>query len=276
MFVASCPARAASTVRRPVGAMICPKCALEQPDEHRECPRCGIVFEKYYACRAATDEADGAEVKNSVLSSEAVVEAQGLQSFLFECLFSVHGPVNPFFLAGRVIVFVALFLWGWRCVFSPIESNYVGESFLHLVNLPFHEAGHVFFGVMGNKFLTTLGGSIGQVLVPVVCVLVLLLKTRDAFGASVALWWCGESLMDLAPYINDARALKLILLGGVTGGEVEDYHDWEYLLRSLGWLRYDHVLAGIVHAVGIGVLLASFLWGGYMLFRQYRLFRALR
>jgi len=44
--------------------------------------------------------------------------------------------------------------------------------------------------------------------------------------------------MDMAPYIADARALELVLLGGYTGAEVEG-HDWEYLLGATGLLEYD-------------------------------------
>jgi hypothetical protein len=254
--------------------MICPKCALEQPDEHAECPRCGIVFEKYHAHRAAAGIIDQSEPLPVVSAFEADAAPPTINALLSDWLFSVHVPVNPFAWGGRAVAFFLLFLWGWRFILSSIESNYVGESFVHLINLPFHEAGHVFFGVVGSKFLMMLGGSLGQVLMPLACLLTFLFKTRDTFGASVALWWCGESLMDLAPYINDARALKLILLGGVTGDEVEDYHDWEFLLRTAGWLRYDHLLAGIVNTIGIGLLLTSFLWGGYVLFRQYQLLRA--
>jgi len=77
---------------------------------------------------------------------------------------------------------------------------------------------------------------------PLICLGAFLFYNNDAFGATVALWWFAESLMDLAPYINDARDLQLILLGGVTGQEVEG-HDWEYLLANLGWSQYDHTLA---------------------------------
>ena len=49
-------------------------------------------------------------------------------------------------------------------------------------------------------------------------------RTRVANVA--AIWWMGQSLTDVAPYINDARALQLVLLGGRTGAEVEG-HDWE-------------------------------------------------
>ena len=80
--------------------------------------------------------------------------------------------------------------------------------------------------------------------------------SRDPFGASVALWWTAENFMDMAPYINDARALELILLGGVTGQET-DGHDWENILSTLGWLRYDHRLAHLSYNVGIALMLAG-------------------
>jgi hypothetical protein len=115
-----------------------------------------------------------------------------------------------------------------------------------------------------------LGGSLGQILMPAICLGAFLIKNRDAFGASVALWWVAENFMDLAPYINDARALDLPLLGGVTGKDVEDYHDWEYLLRNLGWLDYDHTLAHASYNLGILLMLLAFAWGGYVLYLQWK------
>lgn len=109
-----------------------------------------------------------------------------------------------------------------------------------------------------------------QLLVPLVCLLSFLIKTRDAFAASVALWWLGESLMDLAPYINDARDLKLMLLGGVTGREVEDYHDWEFILRKLGLLECDHALANSAHVFGALFMTTTFISGGFLLYKQFR------
>jgi hypothetical protein len=176
--------------------------------------------------------------------------------------------VNPFYFAGRCLLFLLLAGWGWRFITASIDSNYAGESILHLVNLPFHEAGHVFFSPFG-RFMMVLGGTLGQLLMPLTCAGTFLLKTRDAFAASVALWWTAENVMDIAPYINDARALELILLGGVTGQEVEG-HDWEYLLGSLGWLRYDHALAHLAQWVGITLMITALFWGGTLLLRQYQ------
>ena len=37
--------------------MICPHCQCEQPDENSECPKCGIVFEKYFALQELSENA---------------------------------------------------------------------------------------------------------------------------------------------------------------------------------------------------------------------------
>jgi hypothetical protein len=239
--------------------MICPQCQFEQPDGNVECPKCGIVFEKYVASQDAT-AGEGEEVQIHAVPIEEKGGTQ-LGSYLKELLFSVKLGTNPLLFGGRVIVFLVIFIWGWKFILTPLESNYTAQSFLHMVNLPFHEAGHIIFRPFG-KFIMTLGGTLGQLLMP--------FKTRDTFGASVALWWFGENFMDIAPYINDARALKLMLLGGVTGKDVIDYHDWEYLLRKLGWLQYDHTLASLSYFIGIVIMLATFSWGGYLLVKQFK------
>jgi len=175
--------------------------------------------------------------------------------------------VNPFFFAGRGFVYVLLIFWGVKFIVTPMETNYVGAHFMHNINLTFHEAGHLIFMPLG-RFMTVLGGTLGQLLMPLIC-LGMFLYHENAFGASVALWWFAESLMDLAPYINDARDLQLTLLGGVTGQEVEG-HDWEFLLTNLGWLKYDHALAHAAYRVGILLMVLTFLWGAYLLYRQYK------
>src|SRR5205085_10737443 len=129
-----------------------------------------------------------------------------------------------------------------------------------------HEAGHILFMPFG-QFMTTLGGSLTQVLVPLVCAAALLWQTHDPFGAASAVWWAGENLIDLAPYINDARDLKLVLLGGGTGAEQEG-HDWEYLLNAMGVARQDHTIAAVVQAVGILTMIAALVWGAVVVWNQ--------
>ena len=233
--------------------ILCPKCQAEQPDGATECVKCGIVFAKYRPL-APLQPMHRDRSRWMALAKEWLVDSdQSADSMTF---------------AGRGVLFLLLLWWGKTFILRPLETNYTGESFFHLINLPFHEAGHLIFMPLG-RFMMILGGSLGQVLMPLVCLTTFLVKTRDPFGASVALWWTAESFMDLAPYIDDARALDLLLLGGVTGKET-DGHDWNNILTMLGWLESDHRLAHLAYNIGIALMLASFAWGGLLLLKQYR------
>jgi hypothetical protein len=216
-------------------------------DEAIECAQCGIIFSKY---RPSVGRGRVSPFASSPTHSQWIATAK-------EWLIESDTTTDSMMLYGRAAVFVAMVWWGWRFITTPLETNYTGESFLHLINLPFHEAGHVIFMPFG-RFMTILGGSLGQVLMPMICLGTFLVKTRDPFGAAVALWWTAESLMDIAPYINDARALDLMLIGGVTGKET-DGHDWNNILTMLGLLEWDHRLAHFTYNIGILLMLASFL-----------------
>jgi len=169
-------------------------------------------------------------------------------------------------VVGRVLLLLGLVVYGLRLARVPVGPA-IADSFLHLVNLPFHEAGHLIFAPLG-RFMSVLGGSLMQLLVPTVCAGTLLLRTRDPFGAACCVWWFGENLLDLAPYIADARALQLVLLGGRTGAEVEG-HDWEFLLESIGWLHLDQTLGLVTHRVGVLVMLTAIIWAGLVLVAQW-------
>ena len=168
---------------------------------------------------------------------------------------------------GRVLLFVGLLLWSWRFVSQPIGTAAL-DSFLHLPNLVFHEAGHILFLPFGT-FMSSLGGSLMQLLIPTVCLVAFLWQNRDPFAASLALWWLGENFLDLAPYISDARELELVLLGGFTGREVVG-HDWEAILGALNWLAYARTLGRSAQAVGVVVMIGALIWGGVVLLSQFR------
>jgi hypothetical protein len=175
---------------------------------------------------------------------------------------------TPEWLVVRAVVLLVLVAWTWSLTRATIESNAVGESFLHLIDLPFHEAGHVIFMPFG-QFLMALGGSLMQLIVPAALSVVFLSRHRDPFGAAVTFWWFGENLLDLAPYINDARNLSLVLIGGKTGAEVEG-HDWEFILMSLGWLQHDHMLARLAHFFGSVIMFSACVWAVALIIRQWR------
>ncbi len=235
----------------------CPKCRTEADRLATECLKCGIIFAKYRPAPLVTGRP----------RARSLTEPAWFQTAR-RWLLEADTTTDSMTFYGRALLWVVLVGWGARFIVTPLETNYTGESFLHLVNLPFHEAGHLLFMPFG-RFMMILGGSLGQVLMPLICLGVFLVQTRDPFGASVALWWAAESIMDVAPYINDARALDLLLLGGVTGKET-DGHDWNNLLTMLGWLQYDHRLAHAAYHLGTLLMLASMAWGGLLLRRHYR------
>ena len=239
----------------------CPQCQAERTTEADECIRCGVIFAKYRPLASRLNQKPPAP---SLPRSRWFQTAK-------EWLIESDRTADSMTFCGRVAVFMGLLWWGWKFMTTPLETNYTGESVLHLVNLPFHEAGHVLLSPFG-RFMMILGGSLGQVLMPIICLGTLLVKTRDPFGASVALWWTAESVMDVAPYMNDARAMDLILLGGVTGKETEQ-HDWNNILTMLGILEWDHRLAHLTYNLGIFLMLGSFLWGGALLLRHYHRLR---
>lgn len=162
---------------------------------------------------------------------------------------------------GRTLLFLLLLVWTARFVTARSPDVIMG-AFLHRVDLVFHEAGHVVFSPLGH-FMTVLGGSLFQLMVPVVCA-VALYRAGDRFGGVVAIWWFGQNFVDLAPYIGDARSLQLPLIGGRPGAEVEG-HDWEAILQTLGWLQHDRTLATAAHALGSITMIACLVVAALML-----------
>lgn len=237
---------------------LCPKCHAHRSDGAEECVRCGIIFSKYKPLPAKAPLS---------LSQPTFTQSEWFQTAK-QWLVESDTTIDSMTFYGRSLVFLAMLWWGWTFIVTPLETNYTGESFLHLINLPFHEAGHLIFIPFG-RFMTILGGTLGQILMPLICLGTFLVKTRDPFGAAVALWWTAESLMDIAPYIDDARAMDLMLLGGVTGKET-DGHDWNNILTMLNLLEWDHRLAHLTYNLGIFLMLVSFLWGGIVLLHHYR------
>jgi hypothetical protein len=165
---------------------------------------------------------------------------------------------------GRIVLVALLLYWTWVFLWTPLSPD-SGDSFLHLPNLIFHEAGHVIFAPLGH-FLSVLGGSLMQCLVPAIAA-VAFVRQAQPFAAAVCVWWAGQNLTDLAPYIADARALRLTLLGGRTGAEVEG-HDWEYLLNALGVSHLDRTIGTVTHAAGILIMVAALAYMAKTLLRK--------
>ncbi len=245
----------------------CPKCGHERtPGDQSEpgrCPACGLIYEKWLKRHSRAGRTLPRRYR----------PARGRLFERIEPLLVYERPQETWVSVVRGLLLLLLVVWGVQFIFMDHreldgglpEINY---SFLHGVNLVFHEAGHILFIPLGD-FMRVLGGSLMQLIVPGVA-MVALLRHGDPFGAAVGLWWLGQSLMDLAPYIHDAAHGRVLLLGGGTGQDRPGFHDWTNLLGRLDMLQSGHALATFVDALGVLLMLLSFVWAGMVLWRAWR------
>lgn len=138
---------------------------------------------------------------------------------------------------------------------ARLASGARTSCLLDLVNLAFHEAGHLFLIPFGST-MHYLGGTLGQLAVPALLAGYFLLRppTRP-LGAAFCAWWIGENLVNISVYMRDARDLALPLVGG---GD----HDWNELFYRFGLLGEDSVrtVAALTHRLGAAVMLAGMAW----------------
>jgi hypothetical protein len=158
---------------------------------------------------------------------------------------------------AALVVFALWTLWIWHDI--DIRRGSAGSTFLHMILLPFHEAGHYALFRWFGEFIMTLGGTLGQHLMPVVMGGALLIQRRDAFGAALCAWLVGFSVVDMAVYMYDAFDPKLMLLGGATGAE-SDGHDWQNLFGDTGLLRRARGIGLFFGALGMAMMAAALAW----------------
>ena len=251
----------------------CPKCHLERQSDGSDngiCTKCGLVFQKYIASQNTT---------RSVISpSENVVGAEEVESLTTKIANTWYGlfEVHNYNVKNRYLLNAALwgffFLWGIRIMRMSVEDGEMGASFIHPILLPFHEAGHFFFRPFGH-FMVVLGGTLGQLLFPIVLICALLFKNRDTFGASIGLWLLGVSTMDVAPYMYDALYPQLTLLNGEVGEA--GGHDWIYIFNALHLLQHSQAIGFITHKTGLFVTLFANVWGAIIISKQYQISQTL-
>jgi len=243
----------------------CPKCGHAAGAVKEACPACGIIYAKWLKRQLGVTPA------GTVSGGNAADDGTGVMTWLLGHLLHTELKVNPFIFWGRAVVFVVMVVWGWKFLRLDYVQDFsaIGNSFMHLPNLVFHEAGHVLFRPFG-WFMTILGGSLGQLLMPGLLVGLFVFKYHNPFGGAVCTWWLGQSSMDLAPYIDDALDQKLVLLGGRTGADAPGNHDWNNILGDLNMLEKHRHFADIADTGGKLLIVLALIWGGILLYRQYR------
>jgi len=205
----------------------CPYCGAANPPESEFC---GACLNKTHVPREVRAEAGAARLLKNALPGAVTAAAP---------------QASPAARAwGRLALITALFLFYTRWLahkdyFSPLDY----------VNLAFHEAGHVFLGFFG-RFISMLGGTLFQLLLPAVC-LVHLLRRGSNLGWQLCLFWLGQNLLNVSVYAGDAIKQTLPLVGG---GE----HDWTYLLTELGLIAHPSAVAGFIFLCGSAVIFWSF------------------
>lgn len=139
---------------------------------------------------------------------------------------------RPVPAGGLAFAFLFTAYVGW-CIFF-------GNGWVPLVddaNFAVHEAGHPLFGVLSAR-LGVYGGTLAQLLFPAICMVEF---ARRRWTASYALCgiWLGESVLNVARYVADARAMELPL----KGFSDMPLHDWNVILAHWGLLNHDALLA---------------------------------
>lgn len=236
----------------------CPKCG-HQPLPREQalpaaCPACGVILAKV-----------GQRVPRALRAAPPVPGEW--RSALAERLLHVPERIDAWRWWLQLLLLAGLAAWGWALIAADPRSGEIGASFLHGPLLIFHEAGHVIFGLFG-EWMGVLGGTLMQLLMPALIVVAFLWRNHDPFGAAVGLWLFGVSLLDVAPYIYDARQPQLTLLNGSVGEA--GGHDWITLLESMGMVSSAQFIGLAVHRLGVLVLLLALGWAGWLLRQQRR------
>ena len=246
----------------------CPKCGHKRVATDTGnadiCPACGLHFSKWVKQQFHRPSVSAARGDHDAEPHQALIQNLATQLLYVGNL----GGTGRFY--GYLLLYLMFFVWGWSFILVDLKSPELNASFMHNINLVFHEAGHVIFRLFGN-FMAILGGSLLQLIIPLLVILVFIFQYRDNFAASIGLWWLAQSMMDLVPYISDARSQEMWLLGGVRGKDMPGIHDWNNILSHLGLLEYDQVLASVVMLVAVGLMLLSLIWGAWLLKAMYRI-----
>lgn len=239
----------------------CPKCGHAIPEAGRAgtetCPACGLVFRKYLQARSGA-----APRRPAGLPEPGENRASVLARFLY-----VPDRVESWRVYAGAVLYAASLFFGVRFYLMDIPEWEMAGTFLHTAMVPFHEFGHLLFMPFG-EFMNIAGGSLAQWLMPLGFLALFTFKNRDNFSASLMLWWCGTQWIDLAPYAYDAKFPQIVLLTGRTGDT--GGHDYIDILGDLGLLNRAHEVARVMHEFGLVLMLFAWIWGAYILWRQFR------
>ena len=150
--------------------------------------------------------------------------------------------------AGIVwIIFYLLFL-------LYATADHTGFLFIDYVNLIIHEGGHFFFSWFGHTIMI-LGGTLGELLVPLLCAAYFCGK-RETTAVAFCSFWFFENFLYIGTYMADARTAALPLVGS-------EESDWAILFGQWGMLARDQQIGHTMRALGWLGMLGTITWLAY-------------
>jgi len=156
-------------------------------------------------------------------------------------------------LAGIAwLCFYALFL-----LYAFFDRS--GFLILDYVNLLIHEGGHFFFSWFGNTIMI-LGGTLGELLVPLLCAIYFFWQ-RETAGFAFSIFWFFENFPYIGAYMADARTASLPLVGS-------EESDWTILFTQWGLLAQDQKIGATMRTLGYLGMLAIIAWLAFRLHRS--------
>lgn len=134
---------------------------------------------------------------------------------------------------------------------GPFLTDQPGFLILDYVNLIVHEGGHFFFSWFGDT-IHILGGTLGELIVPMLCGLYFFCQ-RETTGFTFSCFWFFENFPYIGTYMADARSGSLPLVGS-------DESDWTILFGQWGMLLEDRKIGNIMHMLGWLGMVATVAW----------------
>jgi hypothetical protein len=151
----------------------------------------------------------------------------------------------------------------WLCFYALFLfyafANRSGFLILDFVNLVIHEGGHFFFSWFGHT-LMILGGTLGELLVPLFCAIYFFWQ-REATGFAFCSFWFFENFPYIGTYMADARTGVLPLVGS-------EESDWTILFGQWGLLLQDQKIGGTIRILGWLGMIAIFAWLAFRMRRD--------
>jgi hypothetical protein len=143
----------------------------------------------------------------------------------------------------------------WLCFYALFLLYafivHTGFLFLDYVNLIIHEGGHFFFSWFGYT-VTILGGTLAELLVPLLCAIYFFWK-RETAGFTFCSFWFFENFPYIGTYMADARTGVLPLVGS-------EESDWTILFAQWGLLVQDQKIGGTIRILGWLGMIATIAW----------------